>query len=63
MNPKFLILYLVAGTLALALVIYQLITTYANLNVGRLILNIVISLFFYYLSYKTYHEKTDKELM
>ena len=63
MNPKFLILYLIAGTLALLLVIYQLITTYANLNIGRLILNIVIAAFFYYLSYKTYHEKKDKELM
>jgi hypothetical protein len=63
MNPKFLILYLVAGTLALALVVYQLITTYANLNLGRLVLNIVMSVFFYYLAYKTYHEKKDKELM
>jgi hypothetical protein len=63
MNPRFLVLYLIAGTLALALVVYQLITTYANLNYSRLALNIVMSGFFYYLSYKTYHEKKDKELM
>jgi hypothetical protein len=63
MNPKFLILYLIAGTVALILVIYQVITTYPAVNIGRLVLNAVICLFFYYLSYKTYHEKKDKELM
>ena len=63
MNPKFLALYLIAATLALALVVYQLIGSYNNLNTGRLALNIVISLFFFYLAYKTYHEKKDKELM
>ncbi|HEY5325460.1 MAG TPA: hypothetical protein VIJ27_00530 [Mucilaginibacter sp.] len=63
MNPKFLILYLIAASLALVLVVYQVINTYPNLNIGRLALNSIISLFFYYLAYKTYHEKKDKELM
>jgi hypothetical protein len=63
MNPKFLILYLIAGTLALILVIYQVFDTYPNLNLSIIALNSIISLFFYYLSYKTYHEKKDKELM
>ena len=63
MNPKYLILYLVAGTVALIMVLYQLFTTYQALNTGRLVLNIVLSLAFYYLAYKTYHEKKDKELM
>lgn len=63
MNPKFLVLYLIAGTLALILVIYELVTTYPSPNFGAIALNSVISLFFYYLSYKTYHEKKDKELM
>jgi hypothetical protein len=63
MNPKFLILYIVAGSIALLLVIYQLITTTVADNPGRLALNAIISLFFYYLAYKTYHEKKDKELM
>jgi len=63
MNPKFLVLYLIAGTLALILVIYQVINSYPTLNIDRIILNLIISLFFYYLSYKTYHEKKDKELM
>jgi hypothetical protein len=63
MNPKFLILYLIAGTLALILVVYQVLYTYPNLNLSIIALNSVLSLFFYYLSYKTYHEKKDKELM
>ncbi|MDB5007000.1 MAG: hypothetical protein JWP45_1393 [Mucilaginibacter sp.] len=63
MNPKFLILYLIAGTVALILVIYQAVTTYSDLNTGRIVLNLIISVFFYYLAYKTYHEKKDKELM
>jgi len=63
MNPKFLILYIIAGTLALILIIYQVITTYPALNYGRMALNAVMCLFFYYFAYKTYHEKKDKELM
>ncbi len=63
MNSKYLALYLIAGALALIMVIYQLITTGPNFNYGRILLNVVISLFFFYLSYKTYHEKKDKELM
>jgi hypothetical protein len=63
MSSKYLILYLAAGTLALFLVIYQLITTNPALNLGRIALNSVISIFFYYLAFKTYHEKKDKELM
>jgi hypothetical protein len=63
MNPKYLVLYLVAATLALALVIYQVVTTSPGLNLGRIGLNLIISIFFYYLAYKTYHEKKDKELM
>jgi hypothetical protein len=63
MNPKFLVLYIVAGTLALLLTIYQLIKTYPALNIGLIIFNLVMCVFFYYLAYKTYHEKKDKELM
>jgi hypothetical protein len=63
MNPKYLVLYLIAATLALGLALYQIFTTYPMLNYGRIALNVIISLFFYYLSYKTYHEKKDSELM
>ena len=63
MNPKFKVLYIIAGTLALALVVYELFTDKPALNTPRLILNIVMCVVFYYLAYKTYHEKKDKELM
>jgi len=63
MNPKFKILYIIAGSLALLLIIYQLFFAPKPLNIRLLILNIFMSLFFYYLAYKTYHEKKDKELM
>ncbi len=63
MNPKYLILYLIAATLASLVGIYQIVTTYPALNVGGIATNAVIALFFYYLAYKTYHEKKDKELM
>jgi len=63
MNRKYLVLYLIAGTLALVMVVYQLIRSHQSPDAGRIILNAVIALFFYYLAYKTYHEKKDKELM
>jgi hypothetical protein len=63
MNHKYLILYLIAATVALGLAIYQALSTYPTPNYSRIGLNVIISLFFYYLAYKTYHEKKDGELM
>ena len=63
MNRKYLALYLIAGTVSLILVIYLAITTYPNLNTGRIILDMILAVVFYYLAYKTYHEKKDSELM
>jgi multisubunit Na+/H+ antiporter MnhF subunit len=63
MNPKYLALYLIAGTLALLLTIYQVIKTYPAFNDGVIALNLVMCIFFYYLAFKTYHEKKDEELM
>lgn len=63
MNPKYLVPYIVAATLALALAIYQVFSTYPVFNYGRIALDVIIALFFYYLAYKTYHEKKDQELM
>ena len=63
MNRKYLIIYLIAGTLSIILVTYQIINTYPVLNYARIALNVIIGLFFYYLAYKTYHEKKDQELM
>ncbi|MDO3641655.1 hypothetical protein [Mucilaginibacter sp. L3T2-6] len=63
MNPKFLILYIIAATLAFGLAIYQLIATDTGVTYGRIILNFIMAAGFYYLAYKTYHEKKDQELM
>jgi hypothetical protein len=63
MSAKYFVLYLIAATLALVWVVYQVYTTYPQLNTGKLILYSIIAIFFYYLAFKTYHEKKDKELM
>jgi len=63
MNPKYLVLYLIATVLALILAIYQVIISYPVLNTGKIALNLITALFFGYLAYKTYHEKKDNELM
>ena len=63
MNPKFLVLYLVAATIVLLFTIYQVTASYPALNTPRIIIDFLISLAFYYLAYKTHHEKKDKELM
>jgi hypothetical protein len=63
MNHKYMILYLVAGTLALILLVYRLVTTYPAMSTGRIISNSLLAVAFFYLAYKTYHEKKDKEMM
>lgn len=63
MAPKIVYLYLIAATLALILMVYQLIAFYPAYNIGRVVLNAAMSLSFFYLAYKAYHTKKDKELM
>ena len=62
MRPKYFVLYIIAGSIALIIAVYQLIAAYPGFNY-RTALNVVIALIFYYLAYKTYHEKKDQELM
>jgi len=63
MNPKYLVLYFIAATLVLGLAVYQVVTSYPTVYYPRVALYVIISIFFYYLAYKTYHEKKDDELM
>ncbi len=63
MNPKFRILYIVAGALAMLLAIYKAVITYPAVAYGLVAFNVFMSIFFFYLAYKTYHEKKDNELM
>ena len=64
MNNKFFLVYLIAGSLALILFFYQLFTTYnTGFKIWNLSGNIILAMVLYYLAFKTYHEKKDKELM
>jgi len=63
MYSKFLYLYLAGGVLALGLLIYDICTNYNKPDWGNIALEGLSAILFLYLSYKTYHEKKDGELM
>lgn len=64
MNKRFYYIYLIAGTIALILFLYQLFSQHtATVSLWNLTGNILLTVVLYYLAYKTYHEKKDKELM
>jgi hypothetical protein len=63
MNPKYRYLYITIGGLLFISLIVQVITTYPEFNPQNVLLNAIPSLLFFYLAYKTYHEKKDSELM
>ena len=64
MNNRFYYLYLIAGTIALIFLLYQLFTRHTNtINWWNLGGDVFLVVVLYYLAYKTYHEKKDKELM
>jgi len=62
MNRKYLILYIIAGSCALIIAVYRSIAVYHGFNY-RAALNLLMAVIFYYLAYKTYHEKKDSEMM
>ena len=63
MNPKYRYLYIAIGGVLLILLIVQVFVTYPEVNPQNVLLNAIPSLLFFYLAYKTYHEKKDSELM
>ncbi len=64
MNNKFFLAYLIAASLALLLLIYQSVSAYTHgYNLWNLGGNIILTIALYYMAFKTYHEKKDKELM
>jgi hypothetical protein len=63
MFKKFFYLYLVGGAIALGLLVYDLASTWPHPGFQSLALDILPMVLFFYLSYKTYHEKKDKEMM
>lgn len=63
MSYKFFYLYLAGGTIALLLLIYQLVAYYPALNSFSVTLNAAPVLLLYYLAYKVRREKEDKDMM
>jgi len=63
MNPKFRNLYIIIGILLLISLVVEVITTYPEVSPKGVLLNALPALLFFYLAYKTYHEKKDNELM
>ena len=63
MYGKFFYLYIVGGTVALILLIYQVAVTYPDVSTAGILFNILPILVLYYLAFKVYHEKKDSDLM
>ena len=64
MNNRFFYIYFIGGTLALILLLYQVFAHQKTAMVWYDLSGYIIAaLLLYYLAYKTYHEKKDKELM
>jgi hypothetical protein len=63
MSYKFFYLYLVGGTIALLLLVYQIIAYYPEIRVVGVFFNVIPVMLLYYLAYKVRREKEDKDLM
>jgi hypothetical protein len=63
MNPKYRNLFLIGGSVALLILIVQVIITYPYMDAKNILLNALPALLLYFLAYKTYHEHKDGELM
>lgn len=64
MGNKFFYLYLAGGILAISLLVKDIINTYPAMPaVSDILLDAVPAVLLFYLCFKTYHEKKDKEMM
>ncbi len=61
MNPKFRFFYLLGGTVGLALLIYQAITTYPDINPASVLFITIPDMIFFFLAYKTYPIESQSE--
>jgi hypothetical protein len=52
MSHRFFFLYVFAGTIAFAVLAYQLSAHYSNLNIIALLINAIPGIVLYYLAYK-----------
>jgi len=63
MSYKFFYLYFAGATVALLLLIYQVMTYYPDLNGIGLFINIFPVILLYYMAYKVRREKQDRDMM
>lgn len=63
MAGKFFYLYLIGGTVALALLVYSIIAAYPDFKGSGALFYVLPTLLLYYMAYKTWHVKNDGELM
>ena len=64
MKNKFFWLYLAGALLAIGLLVKDIITSRPKIpGIGDILLDTVPAILFFYLAFKTYHEKKDKEMM
>lgn len=63
MSYKFFYLYLIGGFIALAILIYEIITDYTFIGATGVLMGIIPAIVMFYLAYKVWHEKNDSELM
>jgi len=60
---KFFYVYLIGGSVAVGLLIYDIISTVPQIKTQDLLFDILPAILLFYLAYKTYHEKKDGEMM
>ncbi|MGN6178385.1 MAG: hypothetical protein ACTHNW_04350 [Mucilaginibacter sp.] len=64
MGNKFFYLYLAGGILAIGLLLKDIINTYPAIPaISDILLDAIPAVLLFYLAFKTYHEKKDKEMM
>jgi hypothetical protein len=64
MGNKFFYLYLAGGILAISLLTKDIINNYPNTpTISDILLDAIPAVLLFYLAFKTYREKKDKELM
>lgn len=63
MSYRFFYLYLAGGSVALLLLIWQILIYYPDLSGITLLLNLIPVILLYYMAYKVLREKQDKDMM
>ncbi len=61
MNPKFRPFYLLGGAAGLALLIYQAVITYPDINPASVLFITIPDMVFFFLAYKTYPVENPME--